>query len=226
MQLSNLLKTVHPVRFYGIRAKSGEPNAEIRNAEHHDPDIASISLSPDPEIGSIHYRAQDVEPGGLFVAIKGLVADGHDFIDEALARGASAIVTQKPVNRKSIIIEVENTRRALAAISGRFYSNPSEKLLFNRYHRYQRQNNDCIFNRADSFTGRYQCGCHRNLKLPILGEDLSKSDNNARIIGSSENTGTNARGRDYPCCHGGLFTCTGSGPGLSTANSIWRSLPI
>ncbi|MBW1724966.1 MAG: UDP-N-acetylmuramoyl-L-alanyl-D-glutamate--2,6-diaminopimelate ligase, partial [Deltaproteobacteria bacterium] len=102
---------------------------ETQTTEHHDPDIARVSLSPDPEIGSIHYRAQDVEPGGLFIAIKGLVADGHDFIDDALSRGASAIVTQKPVNRESVIIEVENTRRALATISGRFYSNPAEKLF-------------------------------------------------------------------------------------------------
>ncbi|MGD9333500.1 MAG: UDP-N-acetylmuramoyl-L-alanyl-D-glutamate--2,6-diaminopimelate ligase, partial [Desulfobacterales bacterium] len=49
-------------------------------------------------------------------------------IDEALARGASAIVTQKPVVKKSIIIEVKNTRKALAAISDQFYSNPSEKM--------------------------------------------------------------------------------------------------
>jgi UDP-N-acetylmuramyl-tripeptide synthetase len=80
------------------------------------------------EIGSIHYRAQDVLPHGLFVAIKGLVADGHDFIDEALSRGAAAIVAQKPVNKKAVIIEVENARKALAAISDRFYSSPSEKL--------------------------------------------------------------------------------------------------
>jgi UDP-N-acetylmuramyl tripeptide synthase len=98
---------------------------ETQTTEHHDPDIARVSLSPDPEIGSIHYRAQDVEPGGLFIAIKGLVADGHDFIDDALSRGASAIVTQKPVNRESVIIEVENTRRAIATISGWFYSNPA-----------------------------------------------------------------------------------------------------
>ena len=111
MKLSSLLKTVTPVSFYGTG-----------------PDTGPFSLSPDPEIGSIHYRAQDVKPGGLFVAIHGLVADGHDFIDEALARGASAIVTQKPLVKKSIIIEVKNTRKALAAISDQFYANPSEKL--------------------------------------------------------------------------------------------------
>ncbi|MCD6224066.1 MAG: UDP-N-acetylmuramoyl-L-alanyl-D-glutamate--2,6-diaminopimelate ligase, partial [Deltaproteobacteria bacterium] len=80
-------------------------------------------------ISSIHYRAQEVLTGGLFVAVKGLAADGHDFIDTALARGAKAIVTQKPVYADSIIIEVENTRRALARISSEFYHNPSEKLV-------------------------------------------------------------------------------------------------
>lgn len=111
MKLSSLLKTVTPVGFYGTG-----------------PDTGRFSLSPDPEITSVHYRAQDVKPGGLFVAIKGLIADGHDFIDDALARGASAIVTQKPVVKKSIIIEVKNTRKALAAISDQFFSNPSKQL--------------------------------------------------------------------------------------------------
>lgn len=120
MRLSDLLKTVDPVRLNGIEAKQSGHVSKTSNAEH---------LDPDPEIDSIHYRAQDVQPGGLFVAIKGLAADGHDFIDEALKRGASVIVTQKPVKSESIIIEVENTRKALAAISARFFMDPSEKLF-------------------------------------------------------------------------------------------------
>ena len=128
MRLSDLLKTVDTVKFYGIEAGQSDLVLDTGNLEHPDPG-AGLLLSPDPEIGSIHYRAQDVQPGGLFVAIKGLSADGHDFIDEALTRGASAIVTQKPVKSESIIIEVENTRKALAAISARFFLNPSEKLF-------------------------------------------------------------------------------------------------
>jgi len=120
MRLSDLLKTVDPVRINGIEAKQSGHVSNTSSAEH---------LNPDPEIGSIHYRAQDVRPGGLFVAIKGLSADGHDFIDEALRKGASAIITQKPVKSESIIIEVENTRKALAAISARFFMDPSEKLF-------------------------------------------------------------------------------------------------
>jgi murE/murF fusion protein len=129
MKLSNLLESVIPVSFYGINIESTRQSADIKNTDPNAPYDMQFSLSPDPEIGSVHYRAQDVKPGGMFVAIKGLAADGHDFIDEALARGASVIVTQKPVKKKSIIIEFENTRKALAAISSRLYSNPSEKLF-------------------------------------------------------------------------------------------------
>ena len=106
MKLYDLLKSIQTKRIY------------FKGGSRHE-----------AEISSIHYRAQEVLPGGLFVAVKGLAADGHDFIDTALARGAKAIVTQKPVYADSIIIEVENTRRALARISSEFYHNPSEKLV-------------------------------------------------------------------------------------------------
>ena len=61
-----------------------------------------------PDISSIHYRSQDVKPGGLFVAIPGLTADGHDYIDAALQNGALAVVSQKKVKNQSISIEVDN----------------------------------------------------------------------------------------------------------------------
>ena len=81
------------------------------------------------EVFSIHYRAQDVKQGGMFAAIQGQVTDGHDYIDVALANGAAVITTQKPVDRDSIIIEVEDTRKALSAMSAAFYGNPSEDLF-------------------------------------------------------------------------------------------------
>jgi len=86
-------------------------------------------FSHDPEIGSVHYRAQDVMPSGLFVAIPGHSADGHDFIDEAMARGASAVVVQKPVKGNFITIQVENTRKALGKIAAKFYGDPSMQLV-------------------------------------------------------------------------------------------------
>ncbi len=81
-----------------------------------------------PEIGSIHYRAQDVKPGGLFVAIPGHTADGHDFIDLALSQGAVAVIVEEPVEKDAVIITVENTRKALSSVAASFYDRPSEKL--------------------------------------------------------------------------------------------------
>lgn len=83
----------------------------------------------DPEIGSVHYKAQDVIQGGIFVAIKGFAADGHDFIDLALAKGAVAVVTEKSVKKEGIFVQVKNTRRALSMISARFFHDPSMGLV-------------------------------------------------------------------------------------------------
>lgn len=84
----------------------------------------------DLEISSVHYRSQEVTQGGLFVAIKGFKADGHEFIDQAIERGASVIVSQRPVNTDKIVnIVVDDSRKALAHLSSKFYGNPSQKLV-------------------------------------------------------------------------------------------------
>jgi len=125
LNLSILLKFVTEIRRVIIAGKGMEHNHTVKTGQYDN----LCACLPDCEIDSIHYRAQEVKHNGLFVAVKGFKADGHDFIDEALTRGASAIVSQKPVNKKSVIIEVENTRKALAAISANFYGNVSEKLF-------------------------------------------------------------------------------------------------
>ncbi|UCD32958.1 MAG: UDP-N-acetylmuramoyl-L-alanyl-D-glutamate--2,6-diaminopimelate ligase, partial [Desulfobacterales bacterium] len=129
MKLSNLLQTIDPVSVNGTRLERKDEGTDRKTTKVDPSNMAAFSFSPDPEIVSIHYRSQDVKPGGLFVAIQGLAADGHDFIDEALNRGASAVVTQKALRKDSIIIEVESTRKALASISSQFYSAPSEELF-------------------------------------------------------------------------------------------------
>lgn len=85
----------------------------------------------DPEITSLHTRAQSVAPGGLFVAIQGFNADGHDYIEEALHNGAAAVISQKPATVPPGIplMRAENTRAALALMAARFHGYPSEKLV-------------------------------------------------------------------------------------------------
>jgi UDP-N-acetylmuramoyl-L-alanyl-D-glutamate--2,6-diaminopimelate ligase/murE/murF fusion protein len=83
------------------------------------------------EISSLHSRAQNVKPGGLFVAIKGFAADGHDYIEQAVKKGAAAVITHKPATVPSgvLSVEVTNSRAALASLASRFYGAPSEKLM-------------------------------------------------------------------------------------------------
>ena len=48
----------------------------------------------DPEITGIYYRSGDVRPGGIFFALKGQCADGHQYIGDALKNRAAAIVAE------------------------------------------------------------------------------------------------------------------------------------
>ena len=85
----------------------------------------------DPLIDSIYYDSRRVKPGGLFVAIRGLQADGHAYIDDAVQRGALAVVTEKEWSGPSSVsvVQVDNARRALAALSAGFYRDPSRELF-------------------------------------------------------------------------------------------------
>lgn len=98
------------------------------------PDGEKMTAASDTEILSIHYRSKEVVPGGLFVAMKGEHADGHHYIGDAVSRGAAAVVVSDPsaVNTRQIkvpVIVAENTRKALASISSRFYGDPSSSLF-------------------------------------------------------------------------------------------------
>ena len=90
--------------------------------------VPKAPLSPDLEIEALFYRAQDVTPGGLFVGIKGFTADGHDFIDQAVERGALVVVCERPVATRAAALVVRDTRRALAALAAEFYGHPSRHM--------------------------------------------------------------------------------------------------
>ncbi|NNF99526.1 MAG: UDP-N-acetylmuramoyl-L-alanyl-D-glutamate--2,6-diaminopimelate ligase [Desulfobacteraceae bacterium] len=89
----------------------------------------SLVLRNDIDIGSVHYRAQDVQPGSVFVAIKGFAADGHDYIETAVQQGAAAIISEKKQVKAPVVVLVENSRKALASVSARFLGSPSDSLF-------------------------------------------------------------------------------------------------
>lgn len=71
-----------------------------------------------------------VVPGAIFVALPGLTTDGNLFVEEAVDRGAVAVVSEKdcPSVKQVTFVHVEDARKTLAVISRRFYHAPDEDL--------------------------------------------------------------------------------------------------
>ena len=141
MKLSKLLEAIEPITANRLNTSSTDQRVKNDAENGHAPSPAPNDSLPDSDIGSIHYRAQEVQPGGMFVAIEGQTADGHDFMHQALKRGAVAIIAQKeppqpflneisaasPKSRL-IVIQVPNTRVALADLAARFFGHPSQDM--------------------------------------------------------------------------------------------------
>ena len=81
-------------------------------------------------IEKVQFDSRKVEKGDLFVAVKGTQVDGHEFIQSAIDKGASAIVCEEKINpRKNLtIVQTESSSRALGIIASNYYGNPSSKL--------------------------------------------------------------------------------------------------
>jgi len=84
--------------------------------------------SADIEIKDIRINSKEVKPGDLFVCTKGVTADRHDFIDEAISNGASAVIVSKDVICSVPTIKVEDTNKELPLVASKLYDHPEDKL--------------------------------------------------------------------------------------------------
>lgn len=84
----------------------------------------------DIALSGIADDSRRVEPGGLFVAVRGLRVDGHDFIAEAVERGAVAVVVEQPVDGLSVPqLVVDRGAASLASAAAWWHGDPSRELL-------------------------------------------------------------------------------------------------
>ncbi len=93
-------------------------------------EIRNIAGDTHKEIDGIAYHSKQVGKDFLFAAIRGAEVDGHQFVKEAIERGAEVVVLeeeQKVSNRTMIL--VPDSRRALAKISSNFYGDPSSRVI-------------------------------------------------------------------------------------------------
>ena len=92
--------------------------------------VLRVEGSLDREVAGIVYDSRRVTPGMVFVAIPGAHVDGHDFINTAIDRGASAIICERNgfSSPRATKIKVSDVREALARAAASFYQHPSTKL--------------------------------------------------------------------------------------------------
>lgn len=87
----------------------------------------------DRAVESIAYDSRRVQRDGLFVALRGEKSDGHDFIGQAIEKGATVILAERAENpavtgHRATRVLVENTRSGMADLSARFFNYPARKL--------------------------------------------------------------------------------------------------
>lgn len=83
----------------------------------------------DAEVKDVKSDSRKVEPGDVFVAVRGVEADGHRFVGDAVERGAVACVTEKAMNTgRAVNVVVEDSAKALAVLASEISGNPATDL--------------------------------------------------------------------------------------------------
>ncbi len=84
----------------------------------------------DADVSSLCIDSRKVTAGSAFIAVRGTLSDGHDYIDKAIEVGASVIVCESlPVKKESIAyIQVKDSAAAAGLIADAFYDFPSKEL--------------------------------------------------------------------------------------------------
>ncbi|MVM35134.1 UDP-N-acetylmuramoyl-L-alanyl-D-glutamate--2,6-diaminopimelate ligase [Spirosoma sp. HMF4905] len=93
--------------------------------------LLATSGSMNTEITNLTMDSRRVGPGSLFIAIRGTVVDGHEFIETAIRQGAAAILCEEfpsEVNPSVAFVSVQNSARAMGLAAANFYEHPSQKI--------------------------------------------------------------------------------------------------
>jgi len=91
--------------------------------------LTSQVVPPIP-VSGVSCHSKQMRAGEIFVAVRGNAQDGHQFLDEAVRRGACALIVERPPLARvpCPVVVVPDSKRALALIASRFYGEPASRL--------------------------------------------------------------------------------------------------
>ena len=90
--------------------------------------VKNSTAAQDIDIKEVRYDSRAVQPGDLFVAIRGYATDGHKYIAKAMEQGAAAVVCEEAPEGVPAVV-VENSRIALAEIAANRFGHPAESMV-------------------------------------------------------------------------------------------------
>jgi UDP-N-acetylmuramoyl-L-alanyl-D-glutamate--2,6-diaminopimelate ligase len=94
-------------------------------------DLERIEGNTNIAIPHMCFDSRQVQKDSLFVAVKGSLSDGHDFIAKAIELGALAVICEAlpaDLNENMVYVKVKDSSKALGVVASNFYDNPSEKI--------------------------------------------------------------------------------------------------
>ena len=91
-------------------------------------DYPTLTPVPEVEVSGVKLDSRQVQPGDLFVALEGGKRDGHEFIAEAVKRGAAAVVGTRTGGGEAPYVRVADSRGALAKLAAGLFGYPARKL--------------------------------------------------------------------------------------------------
>ncbi|WP_214829441.1 UDP-N-acetylmuramoyl-L-alanyl-D-glutamate--2,6-diaminopimelate ligase [Exiguobacterium algae] len=85
-------------------------------------------IGHDPWVTGIETDSRKVNSGDLFFCIRGYTVDGHEFAEDAVAKGASAVISEYPLDLTVPNIVVPDTKRTAGTVASAFYDHPSHRM--------------------------------------------------------------------------------------------------
>ena len=92
------------------------------------PELLNDAAAPAVSVSGISSDSRRARPGDLFVAVRGNAFDGHDFVADAVAAGAAAVVSERPLEADVPRFVLPALATRLGELASRFYAAPSEQL--------------------------------------------------------------------------------------------------
>ena len=93
-------------------------------------EVITFTGDPETDITSVEYDSRACGPGSLFAAVRGLVSDGRDFAPQAVAAGASAVLTEAPLDKDPgvAVVQTADVRSGMALAAAALYGRPAESM--------------------------------------------------------------------------------------------------